>query len=427
MKIIDIDAMQILDSRGNPTVEVKVTLDDGSMGSFRVPSGASTGIHEACELRDDNKNVYHGKSVEKAVSNIYQKKEELINKDFNQMSLDQKLIQIDGTKNKELIGANAILGVSVAFAKACAKYYNLPLHEYLRRLIFNVNFTNKKIETPRQIHLFANIINGGLHSGNELNIQEFMIIPIFGTLQDKVRAISEIYQTLKVLIEEKYGKSNTAVGDEGGFAPDLSKTIEALDIIMEAIKKSNYSGKIKIALDAAASDFYDQDSKLYEVEKGVRLNYKDLTKYYSDLIVKYPIISIEDAMSEDDFKGFSYFLQNVAKISDLNVLNGKKQIVSVGDDLLVTNPERIEIAQKDNLCDALLLKINQIGTLTESIDAFKMAKNKGWHTIVSHRSGETVDDFIADLATAMSASIKLGAPARGERVAKYNRLLNIFR
>ncbi|MDA3856510.1 MAG: phosphopyruvate hydratase [Candidatus Woesearchaeota archaeon] len=427
MKIVSIESLQILDSRGNPTIEVKIVLDDGSAGSFRVPSGASTGIHEACELRDNNKNLFHGKSVLKAVDNVYKIKEELLNIDFNQKSFDEFLIEYDGTTNKELLGANAILGLSIAFSKASAKYYNLPLYEYLNRLANGLSFDLKTIAKPEPINLFANVINGGLHSGNSLNIQEFMIIPVFGSVYDRIRAISEIYQTLKVLIEEKYGKSNTAVGDEGGFAPDISKPTEALDLLVDAIEKSNYKGEVFLAMDAAASDFYDSTTKLYEVEKGVKLDFKKLTKYYSDLVDKYPIISIEDAMAEDDFEGFAYYLQNVSKLKIKNPISGKKESFSVGDDLLVTNPERIKLAIDKKLCSSLLLKINQIGTLTESIEAHKMAKAVGWHTIVSHRSGETVDDFIADLSVALESSIKIGAPARGERVAKYNRLLNIYK
>lgn len=427
MRIINIEAIQILDSRANPTLQVDVILSDGSKGSFQVPSGASTGIHEALELRDNNKNLYHGKSVLKAKENIEKIKEELIGIDFTQKQLDDKLNKIDGTSNKELIGANAILGISIAFAKASSKFYNLPLYEYLYRLVNNINFTNKKMMKLPQIHIFSNVINGGLHSGNSLNIQEFMLVPTFGSIQDKIRAVSEIYMILKNLIEQKYGKSQTSVGDEGGFAPEISTAKEALDLLVDAIKSSNYQGMVSLALDAAASDFYDSYTKKYEVEKGLKLDYKELTKYYSELVEKYPIVSIEDSMSEDDFVGFAYYLKTMKKYNNLNPLNNKKEILSVGDDLLVTNPERIKMAIDENLANALLLKINQIGTLTESIQAHNLAKSKGWHTIVSHRSGETCDDFISDLAVALQASIKLGAPARGERVAKYNRLLNIYK
>lgn len=430
MKIIEVKALEILDSRGNPTLQVDVLLEDGSKGSFQVPSGASTGIHEAHELRDGNKNIYHGRSVENAVSNVFQVANHLVGNNYTQNSLDDTLIKLDGTSNKEVLGANAILGISVAFAKASAKFYNLSLNDYLYRLINKVNFTNKKgIDLSSvDVHLFSNVINGGLHAGNALNIQEFMILPLFGTLQEKVRAVSEVYQTLKVLIEEKYGKSNTSVGDEGGFAPAIVKAEEGLDLLMEAISKSNYDNMFGLAMDAAASDFYDEDSKKYEVEVNLKLNYKELTTYYNNLIAKYPIICIEDPMSEDDFEGFSYFMKNIKKLNKVNILTSKKQkkCLVIGDDLLVTNPARIKIAKEKKLCDSLLLKINQIGTLSESIEAFKMAKSFDWHVVISHRSGETIDDFISDLAVAMNSSIKLGAPARGERVAKYNRLLNIF-
>ncbi len=432
MKIIKIKALEILDSRGNPTIQVDLTLNDGSKGRFQVPSGASTGIHEAHELRDNNKNIYHGKSVSKAIENINKIKTELYNKEFSQKTLDLKLIELDGTKNKEKIGANAILGISIAFAKASAKYYNLPLHEYLYRLVNNINFKNKKIKSleDSNVNLFANVINGGLHSGNKLNVQEFMIIPNLNGVENKIRAISEIYQTLKELISTKYGKSNTAVGDEGGFAPDISKPREALDLLMEAVKESNYEGDIYFALDAAASDFYDENSKKYEIEEGLKLDYKELTNYYNDLIKEYPLISIEDPMSEDDFEGFSYYMKNINKLKGeskgINFLNNSNKVLTVGDDLLVTNPERISIAIKKKLCDSLLLKINQIGTLSESLEAALMAKSKNWEIIVSHRSGETTDDFIADLSVALNSSIKLGAPARGERIAKYNRLINIY-
>jgi enolase len=426
MKILDINALQILDSRGNPTLQLEVILQDGSTGTFQVPSGASTGIHEAHELRDENKNLYGGKSVYLAVENVNKIKDRLIGLNFSQTTLDTNLIEIDGSENKSILGANTILGISVAFAKASAKFYNLPLHEYLSRLINEKSFISKKMSELVAPQLFANIINGGLHSGNKLNIQEFMVLPNLGDLELNIKATCEIYQTLKTLIEQDYGKSQTAVGDEGGFAPDLSKATEALDLIVKAIKKSNYEGQVYLALDAAASDFYDKETKLYEVEEGLKLDYKDLTRYYSDLCDKYPLISIEDAMEEDDFEGFSYFLKYGPKLKFKNHLTNSKTLLSVGDDLLVTNPKRIKQAIELKTCNSLLLKINQIGSLTESIEAFKLAKTKNWEVIVSHRSGETPDDFIADLAVAMESSIKLGAPARGERVAKYNRLLNIF-
>ncbi|NQZ84679.1 MAG: phosphopyruvate hydratase [Nanoarchaeales archaeon] len=426
MKILDITALQILDSRGNPTLQVEILLEDGSKGNFQVPSGASTGIHEAHELRDGNKNLFGGKSVYNCVENINNIKDRLIGLNFTQQTLDENLIELDGSENKSILGANTILGISVAFAKASAKFYNLELHEYLYRLINDISFLNKSNNELVAPQLFANIINGGLHSGNKLNIQEFMILPNLGDLELNIKATCEIYQTLKLLIETNYDKSQTAVGDEGGFAPNLSKATQALDLIVEAIKKANYEGQIFLALDAAASDFYNKETKLYEIEEGLNLDYKDLTKYYSDLCDSYPLISIEDAMDEDDFEGFAYFLKYGPKLKFKNHLTNKKNLLSVGDDLLVTNTKRIKQAIELKTCNSLLLKINQIGSLTESIDAYKLAKSKNWEVIVSHRSGETTDDFIADLAVAMESSIKLGAPARGERIAKYNRLLNIF-
>jgi enolase len=426
MKIIDVKSLQVLDSRGNPTVQVDVFLEDGSFGSFRVPSGASTGIHEAHELRDKNENVYHGKSVEKAVENVLKIKEGLIGLDFTQKTFDEKLISIDGSGNKEVLGANAILGLSIAFAKASAKYYNLPTFEYIYRITNDINLKNKKIMDLPEIHPFANVINGGLHAGNKLNIQEFMLIPTFGSLQDKVRAISEIYHTLKEIIKKEYGRSNTSVGDEGGFAPEIEKAEDALNLLVRAIKEADYDGKVMLAMDAAASDFYDKESNMYETEEGNEIDYKGLTDFYNNLIEKFPIISIEDPMAEDDFEGFEFFKKNIKELTFNNPLNNSKQVLVVGDDLLVTNPDRVKMAQEKDLCNSLLLKINQIGTLTESIEAHKLAQSANWHTIVSHRSGETTDDFIADLAVALESSIKLGAPARGERVAKYNRLLNIY-
>lgn len=420
MKILDINALQILDSRGNPTLEVEVLLEDGSKGDFKVPSGASTGIHEAVELRDNDKNIFFGKSVFNAVKNVSKIKKLLIGIDLNQKKLDDLLIELDGTKNKSNLGSNTILGISIAYAKACAVSKGISLHLYLSKLI-EVSFENK---SP---NLFANVLNGGVHCGNDLMVQEFMIVPFLDSLQDNIRAISEIYQVLKSLISDKYGASQIGVGDEGGFAPNLSKSSEALDLLVRAIKETNYEQKVFLAMDAAASEFYDKDLKLYEIEKGVKLNYKDLVKYYQNLCKNYPLISIEDPFAEDDFNAFSYYMRKGINLSFENPLINENKLLVVGDDLLVTNVDRIQISKDKFLCNSLLLKINQIGTLSQSIDAYNLAKSDSWQVIVSHRSGETEDSFISDFAAAMQDSIKLGAPCRGERVAKYNRLLKIFR
>lgn len=425
MKIVLVKGIQILDSRGNPTLRVQVVLEDGSKGIFEVPSGASTGIHEAHELRDGLE-AYHGKGVLRALRNVDLIHEQVVGKEFSQESLDRFLNSLDGTENKELLGANAILGVSVAFAKACAKANFLSLHEYLHRIAHNKKISLKKNQSRPFIHPFANIINGGLHAGNDLQVQEFMLIPHFDSFDESTQAIAEVYADLKLLIGKKYGKSSTAVGDEGGFAPSISTPEEALDLLVEAVKNAGYEGKISFAIDAAASDFYDEKKQVYEIIKGTFYDYKELSKYYSSLVKKYPLISIEDPFAEDDFEAFSYFMKNLPVLGSQNPLSGGRNPLVVGDDLLVTNPKRISLAQNKGLCNSLLLKINQVGSLSESLEAYLLAQKAGWHVIVSHRSGETTDSFISDLAYALSSSIKLGAPARGERVVKYNRLLEIF-
>ena len=429
MKIIDLKSLQVLDSRGNPTLQVDIMLEDGSVGSFQVPSGASKGRSEALEIRDGNMNAFFGMGVLRVINIVEEIKHELIGVEFTQEELDRKLLKIDGTENKSVLGANTVLGISIAFAKASAKFYNLSLCEYLYRLINGKSFKSKSEMRLSNTTLFSNVINGGLHSGNSLNIQEFMIVPNFDSFENNVKAVCEVYHTLKGLIDEGYGRSQSSVGDEGGFAPDISKPDEALDLLVEAIHKSNYKDYIFIALDVAASDLYDSASKKYEIESGLFLSYKELTKYYEDLIDKYPIISIEDPFDEEDTKGFSYFMKIVKKknLGFVNPISNKAELMVVGDDLLVTNTERIKEALRMKLCNSLLLKINQIGTLTESMEAFRLAKSRKWQVIVSHRSGETTDAFISDLAVAMECPIKLGAPARGERVAKYNRLFEIYR
>lgn len=427
MKIISLDSMQILDSRGNPTLRVDIILEDGSFGRFDVPSGASTGIHEALELRDNDKNLYGGKSVFNVVENVKNLREVLIGKDFTQRELDKELIDFDGTENKSRIGANACIGVSIAFAKALAKFLNIPLYDYIHKFANDLDMKSK-ISKPGQVYLFANVINGGIHSGNDLNMQEFMIVPVFGSIPEKVRAISETYHVLKDLISKKYGKSSTGVGDEGGFAPEISKATEALDLIVAAIKKAGYENRVFIATDPAISNFYDTKTKLYEIEKDKKLNYKQLTSFYLDLLKNYPLLMIEDPMAEDDFDGFAYFMKSMKKFKSFeNPITSEMKPFVVGDDLLVTNCKRVKMAIEKRLCNGLLLKVNQIGTLSEAIDAYNLAKKVGWQIVVSHRSGETTDDFIADLTSGLSASIKLGASARGERIAKYNRFLEIYR
>jgi len=414
MNIIkSIKAMQVLDSRGNPTVQVKVILEDGTVGKAIVPSGASTGSFEAVELRDGDKNKYLGKSVEKAVRNVNENiAVKLTGQDvFKQNKIDKKLIEIDGTDNKSNLGANATLGVSLACADAASKYLNMPLYEY----IGGVSGTN--IPIP-----MMNILNGGKHSDNNVNIQEFMIVPVGGKdFKEQIAMASEIYHTLKKVLKEK-GLS-TAVGDEGGFAPNLSSDKEALDLIIEAIEKAGYKPKedIALALDVAATEMYEEARKQGKKEgylfwkTGEYMSKVDMIDYLEDLTNEYPIISIEDGLSEEDWEGWK----------ELTSRLGEK-IQLVGDDLFVTNILRLEKGIKNKVANSILIKPNQIGTLTETLNAIKLAKANGYSTVISHRSGETEDTFIADLSVAINSRyIKAGAPARTDRVAKYNRILNI--
>lgn len=423
MKILHIKGEEILDSRGNPTIKVSILLQDGSQGEFSVPSGASTGIHEAHELRDGDESRYHGKGVLEAIKNLNLIKEELYKRSFTQTSLDEFLISKDSSENKSNLGANTILGISAAFARACSKYYNLPLYEYLYRLYNNKSMRSKKIECSHTPLLFSNIINGGEHADNELMVQECMIICDSRDINSSVRKTSEIYQELKKTIKKNYGAGSTGLGDEGGFAPNIKTVNEAFKLITSVLEKLNYEKEFVFAIDAAASEFYLAKENTYEIEKGKTIKSKDLIQYYKTLIDKFPLVSIEDAFSEDDYSGFKAFQKEISKIKNKSAVFN--QLLSVGDDLLVTNPKRIQEAIDNSLCNALLLKINQIGTISESFKAAKMAQEQNWSVIVSHRSGETPDSFISDLAVAIGAEIKLGAPARGERVAKYNRLLEI--
>ena len=411
--IKSVKAMQVLDSRGNPTVQVKVTLEDGTVGKAIVPSGASTGSFEAVELRDGDKNKYLGKSVEKAVRNVNENiAVKLMGEDvFKQNQIDKKLIDIDGTDNKSNLGANATLGVSLACADAASKYLNMPLYEY----IGGVSGTN--IPIP-----MMNILNGGKHSDNNVNIQEFMIVPVGGKdFKEMMQMASEIYHTLKKVLKEK--SLSTAVGDEGGFAPNLTSDKEALDLIVEAIQKAGYKLRedVALALDVAATEMYEEAKK--EGKEAGYLFWKtgeylptiDMIDYLEDLVEEYPIISIEDGLAEEDWDGWKELT---------NRLGEKIQLV--GDDLFVTNISRLEKGIKNKVANSILIKPNQIGTLTETLNAIKLAKANGYSTVLSHRSGETEDTFIADLAVAINSRyIKAGAPARTDRVAKYNRILNI--
>ena len=404
--ITQVYAREILDSRGNPTVEVEVILEDGTMGRAAVPSGASTGVHEAVELRDGDKKRYVGKGVMKAVENVNDIiAEALIGLDATrQIEIDELLIRLDETPNKAKLGANAILGVSMAVAKAAANYVGLPLYQYLGG--------TKAHELPVPM---MNILNGGSHADNNVDIQEFMIMPVGAkSFSECLRMNVEIYHALKGILKAK-GLS-TGLGDEGGFAPNLESNAEALDVIMEAIAKAGYkAGKdIMLAMDVAASEFY-KDGKYHMLAEGAPKTSTQMVNYLADLVAKYPIISIEDGLAEDDWKGWAALTKK---------LGDKVQLV--GDDLFVTNAARLQMGIDKGVANAILIKVNQIGTLTETFRAVELAKRHGYTAIVSHRSGETEDVTMSDIAVALNAGqIKSGAPARTDRVAKYNQLLRI--
>ncbi|WP_454053299.1 phosphopyruvate hydratase [Clostridium sp. Marseille-Q7071] len=406
VEIIDVYARQILDSRAFPTVEVEVTLEDGTVGRAAVPSGASTGIYEAVELRDGDKSIYNGKGVLKAVDNVNDViAEELIGMNvFDQVVIDKAMIEIDGTENKGKLGANAMLGVSLACARAAAEYLGLGIYQY----IGGVNA--KVLPVP-----MMNILNGGSHADNNVDLQEFMIMPVGAkSFSEALRMCSEVYHELKAILKAK-GLS-TGVGDEGGFAPDLASNEDAIKVIMEAIEKVGYKAgeEIFIALDPASSEFYE-DGKYNLVGEGRVLTPEEMANYYVELCEKYPIISIEDGMAEEDWEGWKYLTEKL-----------DKKVQLVGDDLFVTNTKRLEMGIEKEVANSILIKLNQIGTLTETINAMEMASRAGYTAVVSHRSGETEDTTIADLVVAMNAGqIKTGAPARSERVAKYNQLLRI--
>ena len=408
MFITDVYAREILDSRGNPTVEVEVTLDSGVVGRAAVPSGASTGEYEAVELRDKDKSRYLGKGVLKAVSNV----NDIIAPEledmnvFDQVGIDQMMIELDGTDNKGNLGANAILGVSMAVAKAAAEELGMPLYRYLG----GVNA--KTLPVP-----MMNIINGGQHADNNVDIQEFMVMPVgAGSWKEALRMGAEIFYALKAVLSAK--GLNTAVGDEGGFAPNLTSNEEALQVIVEAITKAGYKPgeEVRIAMDAAASSFYSKEKAMYVLEgEGKELTSAQMVEFYEELCAKYPIVSIEDGLDENDWDGFKLMTEK---------LGSKIQIV--GDDLFVTNTQKLAQGIEKGIANSILIKLNQIGTITETLDAIEMAKLAGYTAIVSHRSGETEDTTIADLVVATNAGqIKTGAPSRTDRVAKYNQLIRI--
>jgi len=407
--IESIEAQEILDSRGNPTIEVEVLLEDGSFGRAAVPSGASTGIHEALELRDGDKKRYGGKGVTKAVNNVNsQIADELIGWDATeQIAIDKTLLEIDGTPNKSNLGANAILGTSLAVAKAAANSLGLPLYRYIGGVYAHV------LPVP-----MMNILNGGAHTAwQSTDAQEFMVMPLGApSFSEAVRWGAEIYHALKSVLKS-HGYA-TLVGDEGGYAPNLKANVEAIEVILEAIEKAGYkAGKdVAIALDPAASEFYDEEKKVYNLRtEGKKLSPAKMVDFWKSWVDQFPIVSIEDGLGQDDWEGW---------IEMTKELGDRLQIV--GDDLLVTNPIRVQKAIDKKACNALLVKVNQIGSLTETIEAVELSQRNGWRTVISHRSGETEDTTIADLAVALNTGqIKTGAPARSDRVAKYNQLIRI--
>ena len=407
--IREVYAREVLDSRGNPTVEVEVYTESEGFGRAIVPSGASTGEHEAVELRDGDKSRYLGKGVLTAVENV----NEIIAPEvvgmnvFDQVGIDNLLIELDGTENKGKLGANAILGVSIAVARAAADLVGLPLYNYFG------GFNAKELPTP-----MMNIINGGSHADNNVDFQEFMIMPVgAATYKEAIRMGAEVFHNLKKVLSGM--GLNTAVGDEGGFAPNLKSNEEAIKVIIEAIKKAGYvPGKdVFIAMDVAASEFFDSKEKKYVLagENGKVFDSKGLADFYGELVEKYPIISIEDGLAEDDWDGWKYLTDKLGK-----------KVQLVGDDLFVTNTERLKKGIELGVANSILIKVNQIGTLTETFDAIEMAKKAGYTAVVSHRSGETEDTTIADIAVALNTGqIKTGSMSRTDRIAKYNQLLRI--
>jgi enolase len=406
--LVDIQARQILDSRGNPTVEVDVRLADGSSGRAAVPSGASTGVHEAWELRDGDASQFLGKGVSKAVANVNEKiAEDLIGHDaLDQVGIDRRMIELDGSPNKKNLGANAILGVSLATAHAAADFCGLPLYRYLGGV------GARLLPAP-----MMNIVNGGAHADNKVDVQEFMVMPLgFDTFHDALRCGVEIFHQLKKVLQKKGYK--TAVGDEGGFAPDLGSNAEALDLIVEAVGQAGYrlgrGEQVAIALDVAATELYDAKKKTYSMD-GRAVDAGGMVELLASWAEKYPICSIEDGCSEDDWEGWKLLTDRLGS-----------RVQLVGDDLFVTNTERLQKGIDEGIANSILIKVNQIGTLSETIDAIQLARRNGYTSISSHRSGETEDATIADLAVALSTGqIKTGSLSRTDRTAKYNQLLRI--
>ena len=409
IEIVDVVAREILDSRGNPTVEVEVTLDDGTVGRAAVPSGASTGIYEACELRDGDKSRYMGKGVEKAVANVNTEiAEALIGMNvLDQPAIDKTMIDLDGTPNKTRLGANAILGASLACAKAAAEALGTSLYNY----IGGVNA--KVLPVP-----MMNILNGGAHATNNVDIQEFMIMPVSApSFREALRRCAEVFHTLKTVLKEN-GTPAAGVGDEGGYAPNLKKDEDALKVIVQAIEKAGYKPgeDFMIAIDAAVSDWYNAETGCYDLPKAKKtMTKQQMVNMWKKFADNYPIISLEDGMGENDWEGWGMLTKAIGD-----------RVQLVGDDLFVTNVSRLSTGIEKKVANAILIKVNQIGTLTETLDAIQMANRAGYTAVVSHRSGETEDTTIADISVALNAGqIKTGAPSRTDRVAKYNQLLRI--
>ena len=409
IEIVDVLGREILDSRGNPTVEVEVYLEDGAMGRAAVPSGASTGIYEACELRDGDKSRYLGKGVENAVKNVNTEIAEcLIGMNvLDQVSIDKAMIELDGTPNKSRLGANAILGASLACAKAAAESLGVALYNY----IGGVNA--KQLPVP-----MMNILNGGAHATNNVEIQEFMIMPVSApSFREALRRCAEVFHTLKTVLKEN-GTPAAGVGDEGGYAPNLKKDEDALKVIVKAIEEAGFKPgeDFKIAIDAASSEWWNEEEKCYiQPKSGKKLTQQQLVNMWKKFADTYPIVSLEDGMAETDWEGWAMLTKAIGD-----------RVQLVGDDLFVTNTERLKTGIEKKVGNAILIKVNQIGTLTETLDAIQMANRAGYTAIVSHRSGETEDATIADIAVAVNAGqIKTGAPSRTDRVAKYNQLLRI--